>query len=73
VLVRLPVQAGVYVSPMSDGTLARSHGKVFNEVAIEYDRNRPAYPDALIDQAFEVAHVGASDRVLEIGWSRETN
>ena len=52
---------------MSDATLARSYGKVFNEVAVEYDRNRPAYPDALVDQACEVAGVGAGDRVLEIG------
>ncbi|MFZ1926435.1 MAG: class I SAM-dependent methyltransferase [Solirubrobacteraceae bacterium] len=52
---------------MTDGTLARSYGKVFNEVAIEYDRNRPAYPDALLDQACEVAGIKAGDRVLEIG------
>jgi SAM-dependent methyltransferase len=52
---------------MSNGTLARSYGKVFNEVAVEYDRNRPAYPDALLDQACEVAHIGEGDRVLEIG------
>jgi SAM-dependent methyltransferase len=52
---------------MSDGTLARSYGKVFNEIAVEYDRNRPAYPDALVDQACEVAGIGGGDRVLEIG------
>ncbi len=52
---------------MSDGTLARSYGKVFNEVAIEYDRNRPAYPDALVDQACELAGIKGGDRVLEIG------
>jgi SAM-dependent methyltransferase len=52
---------------MSDGTLARSYGKVFNEIAIEYDRNRPTYPDALLDQACEVADIGDGDRVLEIG------
>jgi SAM-dependent methyltransferase len=52
---------------MSDGTLGRSYGKVFNEVAVEYDRNRPAYPDALVDRACEVAHIGDGDRVLEIG------
>ncbi len=52
---------------MSDGTLARSYGKVFNEVAVEYDRVRPAYPDALIDRACEVAGIGGGDRVLEIG------
>jgi SAM-dependent methyltransferase len=52
---------------MSDGTLPRSYGKVFDEVAVEYDRNRPAYPDALVDRACEVAGIGAGDRVLEIG------
>jgi SAM-dependent methyltransferase len=52
---------------MSDGTLARGYGKVFNEVAVEYDRHRPAYPDALIDQACEVAGIGAGAQVLEIG------
>jgi SAM-dependent methyltransferase len=52
---------------MSDGTLERSYGKVFNEVAVEYDRNRPTYPDALIDQACEVAGIGDGSRVLEIG------
>jgi SAM-dependent methyltransferase len=52
---------------MSDGTLARSYGKVFNEVAVEYDRNRSTYPDALVDQACEVAGIGDGDRVLEIG------
>jgi SAM-dependent methyltransferase len=61
------IQASVYVSPMSDGTLARSYGKVFNEVAVEYDRNRPTYPDALVDQACEVAHIADGDRVLEVG------
>jgi protein-L-isoaspartate O-methyltransferase len=66
-LISCPIQASVYVSGMSDGTLARSYGKVFNEVAIEYDRNRPTYPDALVDQACEVADIRPGDRVLEIG------
>jgi SAM-dependent methyltransferase len=52
---------------MSDGTLARSYGKIFNDVALEYDRNRPAYPDVLVDQACEVAGIGDGDRVLEVG------
>jgi SAM-dependent methyltransferase len=52
---------------MGDGTLARSHGKVLNEVAFEYDRNRPTYPDPLIDQACEVAGITDGDRVLEVG------
>src|ERR1700733_2446438 len=52
---------------MSDGTLARSYDKVFNGVAVEYDRNRPTYPDALIDQACAVGGTREGDRVLEIG------
>jgi SAM-dependent methyltransferase len=52
---------------MSDATLARSYGKVFDEVAVEYDRNRPTYPDALVDQACELAGIGDGSRVLEIG------
>ena len=52
---------------MSGGTLGRSYGKVFNEIAVEYDRNRPAYPDAFVDEACEVAHIGVGDPVLEIG------
>ncbi len=52
---------------MSDGTLARNYGNVFNEVSLEYDRNRPTYPDALVDQACEVAGITDGDRVLEVG------
>ena len=57
----------MYVSGIGDGTLARSYGKVFNEVAAEYDRVRPTYPDALVERACEVAGIGAGDSVLEIG------
>jgi ubiquinone/menaquinone biosynthesis C-methylase UbiE len=46
---------------------ARDHGKVFDEVAAEYDRNRPMYPDELVDRACQVAGVGDGDQVLEIG------
>jgi SAM-dependent methyltransferase len=46
---------------------ARSYGKVFNDVAAEYGRNRPMYPDTLIDHACDVAGIGQGDRVLEIG------
>jgi SAM-dependent methyltransferase len=53
---------------MSDGTtLARSWGRVFDGVAVEYDRNRPTYPDALVDQACEAAGITDGDRVLEVG------
>ena len=46
---------------------ARRYGKVFDEIAAEYDRYRPAYPDELIDQACRVAGIGPGDRVLEVG------
>jgi SAM-dependent methyltransferase len=44
---------------------ARSHGRVFDEIAEDYDRYRPTYPDALVDQACEGIGPGAA--VLEIG------
>lgn len=50
-----------------DGTLQRSYGKAFDEVAAEYDRHRPAYPEQLIDLACEVADLQHGDRVLEVG------
>ncbi len=52
---------------MPDGTLERSYGKVFDQVAQEYDRHRPTYPALLLDHACEVAALGPGDRVLEIG------
>jgi ubiquinone/menaquinone biosynthesis C-methylase UbiE len=49
------------------GSTARRYGQVFDEIAAEYDRHRPAYPDELIDQACQVAGIGSGDRVLEVG------
>ena len=46
---------------------ARRYGKVFDGIAAEYDRYRPAYPDELIDQACQVAGLGPGDQVLEVG------
>jgi ubiquinone/menaquinone biosynthesis C-methylase UbiE len=46
---------------------ARRYGKVFDEIAAEYDRRRPAYPDELLDQAGQVAGIGRGDHVLEVG------
>ncbi len=43
----------------------RSRGRVFDEVAEEYDRHRPAYPDSLVDRACDGVAAGAA--VLEIG------
>jgi len=43
------------------------YGKVFDEVASEYDRHRPGYPDELVDQACRIAGLGSGDHVLEVG------
>jgi SAM-dependent methyltransferase len=45
----------------------RQYGKVFDEVAAEYDRNRPGYPGELVDEACRVAGLRDGDPVLEIG------
>jgi SAM-dependent methyltransferase len=52
---------------MGNSVEIRSYGRVFNEIADEYDRHRPAYPDALIDRACEVAGLAPGAGVLEIG------
>jgi SAM-dependent methyltransferase len=44
---------------------ARSYGHVFDQVAGDYDRHRPTYPDVLVDRACEGIGPGAA--VLEIG------
>jgi SAM-dependent methyltransferase len=52
---------------MSRAAEAGRYGEVFNEVAEEYDRHRPTYPDALIDRACEVGGLRPGATVLEIG------
>jgi protein-L-isoaspartate O-methyltransferase len=52
---------------MANRAEVRSYGSLFNEIADEYDRHRPAYPDALIDRASEVAALAPGASVLEIG------
>src|SRR5258708_36626399 len=54
------------MTPQPEST-ARRYGMVFDEIAAEYDRHRPAYPDNLIDQACQVAGIGSGDLVLEVG------
>jgi ubiquinone/menaquinone biosynthesis C-methylase UbiE len=45
----------------------RSYGRVFDDVAAEYDRRRPSYPEELIDRACAVAGLRSGDPVLELG------
>jgi SAM-dependent methyltransferase len=52
---------------VANGVDVRRDGRAFNEIAGEYDRHRPAYPDALIDRACEVGGLAPGARVLEIG------
>jgi SAM-dependent methyltransferase len=52
---------------MPQRTLERGYGKVFDTVAEEYDRQRPAYPEELLDHVCEVAALRPGDRVLEVG------
>jgi len=57
----------IYLPGMSRRAQASRLGEVFNDVAEEYDRHRPSYPDTLIDRAREVGGLGPGARVLEIG------
>jgi hypothetical protein len=45
---------------------ARRYGRVFDEVAEDYDRRRLTYPDVLVDRACEGAGIGRGAAVLEI-------
>lgn len=49
------------------GPSERIQRLVFGEVAEDYERNRPEYPDALIDELVGITGVGSGDPVLEIG------
>jgi ubiquinone/menaquinone biosynthesis C-methylase UbiE len=53
--------------PKVSGTGARNYEQAFDEVAAEYDRSRPTYPDELVDRACLVAQIGSGDHVLEAG------
>ena len=50
-----------------NGASAQRDGKLFDQVAAEYDRRRPTYPDELVDHACRVAGIGSGDQVLEVG------
>jgi SAM-dependent methyltransferase len=46
---------------------SRRYGATFDTIAVEYHRNRPTYPDELVDRTCEIGDLAAGDRVLEIG------
>jgi SAM-dependent methyltransferase len=47
--------------------MVREQRLVFGEVADQYDRARPSYPDALLDDIVAYAGLHDGDRVLEVG------
>jgi SAM-dependent methyltransferase len=59
------IPAVIYRDAMPPQPDARSYGHVFDEIAEDYDRHRPTYPDALVERACE--GIGPGDAVLEIG------
>jgi len=48
-------------------TADRVRARVFGEVADEYDRIRPGYPDQLVDDVLAYARLAPNDRALEVG------
>jgi ubiquinone/menaquinone biosynthesis C-methylase UbiE len=62
IVLRPPYGGGVV-----EETSARGYARVFDEVAAEYDRSRPGYPDELVAHACEAAGIEAGDPVLEVG------
>jgi hypothetical protein len=61
------VRSSFYVARMASEAPARGYGKVFDGVAVEYDRSRPTYPEELVDHACEVSGIASGDLVLEVG------
>jgi SAM-dependent methyltransferase len=52
---------------VSDGDIRRRYAEVFDDVAEDYDRERPGYPDELIDAACRAGGLTAGDRIVEVG------
>lgn len=53
--------------PKLTSASTRHFGKVFDNVAAEYDRSRPGYPDELVDRACQIAKLKSGDPVVELG------
>ena len=52
---------------VNDAELRRRYGQVFDGVAEEYDRERPTYPNELIETAMTRGGLSAGDPVVEVG------
>jgi cyclopropane fatty-acyl-phospholipid synthase-like methyltransferase len=53
--------------PKMTSASTRYFGKVFDQIATDYARHRPGYPDELIDYACQIAGLKSGDKVLELG------
>ena len=62
-----PIRAVPYRGAMRRQAQARRYGNVFDDVAEDYERHRPSYPDQLIDRACEAGGLGPGASALEIG------
>ena len=50
-----------------EGTPTRAYGRVFDDVAAQYDAARPSYAPELVDAAVEAGALDGASAVLEIG------
>ncbi len=53
--------------PGSEPPVGSARRLSFGGVAEQYDRHRPGYPDALVDDVLAYADAGPGDRALEVG------
>ena len=65
--MRVPSSPSSSVESVPPPAEVQAYGRVFNEVAEDYDRHRPSYPDELIDRVCAGAGLRAGDAVLELG------
>ena len=56
-----------HVRPREAEAVTREQRTVFGEVAEQYERTRPGYPDELFDTVMRFGELEAGDRALEIG------
>ena len=54
-------------SPCLTGDVARERRLIFGEIAELYDRSRPSYPAALVEDLVQLARLDGDRSVLEIG------
>src|SRR5262249_18499568 len=64
---RVPVRGYRDVRLVEPGEFIESRRKTFDEVAEEYERFRPGYPAALIEDVIALSGIPPAGRIVEIG------